>query len=81
MVGGKYQGQTGRVVNVNESDGISVAAVLTDGINSEIQCNVNHLQVTHYQFYFLKKYISHLISFIFSFTFKSILLYKTPSKL
>jgi transcription elongation factor SPT5 len=46
VVGGRYMGQTGRVVSVQSADGTNVAAILTDGINTEIQCNVGHLQVS-----------------------------------
>lgn len=45
VVAGRYMGQTGRVVSVKSADGSNVAAILTDGINTEIQCNVGHLQV------------------------------------
>lgn len=45
VVGGRYMGQTGRVVSVINKDGDTVAAILTDGINTEIECNVGHLQV------------------------------------
>jgi transcription elongation factor len=45
VVSGRYMGQTGRVVSVQSADGTNVAAILTDGINTEIQCNVGHLQV------------------------------------
>jgi transcription elongation factor SPT5 len=45
VVAGRYMGQTGRVVSVKSVDGTNVAAILTDGINTEIQCNVGHLQV------------------------------------
>jgi hypothetical protein len=38
-------GQTGRVVSVNAIDGKPIAAILTDGINTEIQCDVNYVQV------------------------------------
>ena len=36
---------TGRVVGVNFIDGELTAAILTDGMNTEIQCNVGSLQV------------------------------------
>ena len=36
---------TGRVVGVNFVDGELTAAILTDGMNTEIQCNVGSLQV------------------------------------
>eukprot|EP01041_Mallomonas_annulata_P006608 gene6608-13376_t len=45
VVGGSYSGQTGRVVSVNVVDGDHIAAVLTDGVQTEITCNVSHLQV------------------------------------
>lgn len=47
VVAGKYMGQTGRVVNVNEQNGQNIAAILTDGMNMDIQCNVSHLQVNY----------------------------------
>jgi transcription antitermination factor NusG len=48
VVGGRYAGQTGRVVSVKSEDGSNVAHLLTDGINSEIKCNVGHLQVRNH---------------------------------
>lgn len=45
VVSGPYNGQTGRVVAVNIMDGDHVAAILTDSTNSEITCNLSHLQV------------------------------------
>lgn len=47
VVAGRYMGQTGRVVSVKSADGSNIAAILTDGINTEIQCNVGHLQVNY----------------------------------
>jgi hypothetical protein len=46
VVGGKYMGRTGRVVSVKTVDGSSVAIILTDGINTEIQSNVGNLQMS-----------------------------------
>ena len=44
---GPNMGQTGRVVSVMlASDGSRVAAILTDNVNSEIRCNVDHLVQT-----------------------------------
>lgn len=43
---GKYTGQTGRVVSVLDVEGTQTAAILTDGLNNEIQCNVSFLQMT-----------------------------------
>ena len=34
------------VVSVNNVDGDHIAAILTDGMNNEIQCNVGHLQTS-----------------------------------
>ena len=34
------------VVSVNSIDGDHIAAILTDGMNTEIQCNVSHLQTS-----------------------------------
>jgi len=46
VVSGRYMGQTGRVVSVKSVDGSNVAAILTDGINTEIMCNVQNLQMS-----------------------------------
>lgn len=46
VVSGRYMGQTGRVVSVEMKDGQNIASVLTDGINTELQCNVKHLQMS-----------------------------------
>ena len=43
---GPYMGQTGRVVSVIKENGEHIAAILTDGINSEIKVNVSILQVS-----------------------------------
>ena len=43
---GPYMGQTGRVVSVQNENGEHVAAILTDGVNSEIMVNVSILQVS-----------------------------------
>ena len=34
------------MVSVNNVDGDHIAAILTDGMNNEIQCNVGHLQTS-----------------------------------
>lgn len=64
VVAGRYQGQTGKVVNVSEMDGISVAAIMTDGINTEIRCNVSHLQVNTLSAIFKYTYF-HYFYFLF----------------
>eukprot|EP01038_Epipyxis_sp_PR26KG_P011691 gene11691-15654_t len=46
VITGRYLGQTGRIVSVTTLEGTNVAAILTDGVNTEIQCNVDHLQMT-----------------------------------
>lgn len=46
IIGGRYIGSTGRVVSVSVMDGDHVAAILTDGINSEIQVNVSNIQIS-----------------------------------
>ncbi|RYG59387.1 hypothetical protein EON64_20280, partial [archaeon] len=46
MMKGKYTGQTGRVVSVIDVENTQTAAILTDGLNNEIQCNVSYLQMT-----------------------------------
>jgi len=51
---GQYMGQTGRVVGIVRqgsegnlaSEYTTVAYILTDGVNTEISCNVDHLQTT-----------------------------------
>jgi transcription elongation factor len=44
---GKYSGQTGRVVTVISEPGDSqLAVILTDGLNTEIKCNVSLLQLS-----------------------------------
>ena len=40
-------GQTGKVVCISAIDSSHVAAILTDGVNTEISVNVSHLQVTN----------------------------------
>jgi transcription elongation factor len=49
-VEGKFAGQTGRVVSVvtGPSSGSSeqLAIILTDGLNTEIQCNISFLQIS-----------------------------------
>jgi len=47
VINGIHMGQTGRVVSVHRADGDHIAAILTDGINTEITCNVGHLQVSN----------------------------------
>ena len=44
---GVYSGQTGKVVCVEMRDGSHVASLLTDGVNTEIEVNVSHLQITN----------------------------------
>jgi len=46
IIGGRYIGSTGRVVSVSVMDGDHIAAILTDGINSEIQVNVSNIQIS-----------------------------------
>jgi transcription elongation factor SPT5 len=46
VLSGQHLGQTGRVVSVYRSDGDNIAAILTDGVNTEITVNMGHLQVT-----------------------------------
>jgi transcription elongation factor SPT5 len=46
IVQGRYMGATGRVVSVNVFDGDHLAAVLTDGINTEIHVNVGSVQLS-----------------------------------
>ena len=44
---GKYSGQTGRVVHVISDPGVEqLAVILTDGLNTEIKCNVSLLQLS-----------------------------------
>jgi hypothetical protein len=45
VVAGSFTGRTGRVVHMYQKDGASLAVVITDGVNNEIQCNVGALQV------------------------------------
>jgi transcription elongation factor SPT5 len=47
VIEGQHVGQTGRVVSVNMTDGSLIAAIFTDGIQTEITVNVDHLQVTN----------------------------------
>jgi transcription elongation factor len=47
VIGGRNMGQTGRVVNVKVMDGKPTAVILTDGINTEILCDVINLQVSN----------------------------------
>ncbi len=44
---GKHIGQTGLVVSIILLDGAHVAVVLTDGVNTEISVNLDHLQVSN----------------------------------
>ena len=46
VIGGRHSGNTGRVVSVNMLDGDHIAAILTDGVNSEIQVNVSNCQIS-----------------------------------
>jgi len=46
IVSGRDQGATGRVVSIFTADGENLAVVLTDGVNTEIQCHINALQVS-----------------------------------
>ena len=46
IVAGHHMGTTGRVVSVTVADGDHIAAVLSDGINTEIQVNVSSLQIS-----------------------------------
>lgn len=46
VINGKHSGETGIVVSVNLVNGDQVASLLTDGLKTEITCNVNYLQVT-----------------------------------
>ena len=46
IISGRHIGSTGRVVHVSIVDGDNIAAILTDGINSEIQVNVSNLQIS-----------------------------------
>ena len=40
-------GQTGRVVSLKALDGKPTAVILTDGVNTELLCDVNNLQVIY----------------------------------
>lgn len=44
VMGGRYEGQTGRVVAVMTSEADPMAVILTDGVNTEIHCSVSLLQ-------------------------------------
>jgi transcription elongation factor SPT5 len=46
VVHGPHAGQTGTVVSVLVREGTPVAAVLTDGVNTEISVNVDHLRAS-----------------------------------
>jgi transcription elongation factor len=46
VTSGQYTGQTGRVVAINVIDQEHIAAILTDATNTEIQCNLSHLQIS-----------------------------------
>jgi len=46
IISGNNSGQTGRVVSVNMIDNDNIAAILTDGTNTEILCNINYLQLS-----------------------------------
>ncbi|KAJ1389376.1 hypothetical protein B484DRAFT_409342, partial [Ochromonadaceae sp. CCMP2298] len=47
VVAGTFTGRTGRVVYMYQKDGASLAVVITDGVNTEIQCNVGQLQTSN----------------------------------
>ena len=47
ITAGSHLGQTGKVVCISAVDGSHIAAILTDGVNTEISVNVSHLQVTN----------------------------------
>ena len=47
VIRGIHSGQTGRVVSVNYVDGNHIAAIITDGMNVEIPCNISNLQVSN----------------------------------
>lgn len=46
VINGQYRGQTGRVVSLVQRDGKSMAAILTDGVNTEILCDIGYLQIS-----------------------------------
>ena len=46
IISGRYIGSTGRVVSVSIMDGDHIAAILTDGVNSEVQVNISSLQIS-----------------------------------
>ena len=43
---GQYIGQTGRVVSLKSLDNKPTAVILTDGLNTEILCDLTHLNIT-----------------------------------
>lgn len=47
VVNGVHQGQTGKVVNVYHDKNDHYACIVTDGVNQEIQCDINYLQVSN----------------------------------
>jgi transcription elongation factor len=47
VVNGVHQGQTGKVVNVYHDKDDHYACIVTDGVNQEIQCDINYLQVSN----------------------------------
>ena len=47
IIHGRYVGATGRVVAVTIMDGDHIAAILTDGVNNEIQVNVAYTKISN----------------------------------
>lgn len=50
VVSGKYTGQTGQVVSVDLVDGVHLATIITDTVNTQIRCNVAYVQVSILKF-------------------------------
>ena len=46
IINGVYIGQTGRVVSLKSIDSKPTAVILTDGMNTEILCDVANLQLS-----------------------------------
>jgi transcription elongation factor SPT5 len=46
VMGGRYAGQTGRVVGLSTAEEDPTAVILTDGLNTEISCNLTLLQMS-----------------------------------
>lgn len=46
VMGGRYAGQTGRVVGLSTAEEDPTAIILTDGLNTEISCNLTLLQMS-----------------------------------